>query len=72
MDELQACIETAQQQGYQCYAVVGYDPFIPDKLCTWVKFTHPPPEYLQILEHHKIHNLIVMSVHDRHGGDHGG
>jgi len=60
-------LKVAHEKGYRCYAVMGYDSFIPDKLCAWIKFTHPPLQYLKLVEELEIDNIILMSVHDHKG-----
>jgi hypothetical protein len=49
ISDLEKMLITANGNGYRCYAVVGYDPCITNKLCAWIKFIEPPPEYIQLI-----------------------
>jgi hypothetical protein len=71
LNELINMLDTAYDQGYRCYAVLGYDPFLKDQLCAWIKFTEPPREYVNLINELKVENVIVMSCHDIKGDYHG-
>jgi hypothetical protein len=71
LEDLKKMLETAFKKGYKCYAVLGYDPFISDQLCAWIKFTEPPREYINIIKWSKVEQVIVMSCHDGKGTNHG-
>lgn len=64
-------LEIAYSQGYRCYAVLGYDPFIQNQLCAWIKFIEPPKEYITLINVFKVDNVVIMSCHDLKGISHG-
>lgn len=49
LNELASILQIACAQGYECYAVLGYDPFIKDRLCAWIKFIELPKEYITLI-----------------------
>lgn len=51
--------------------MVGYDPFFETQLCAWVKFVEPPPQYIKLIKEIQVENVVMMSVHDPKGINHG-
>lgn len=47
-------LEKAFQKGYKCYAILGYDPFIKDYICAWIKFIEIPKEYINTISALKV------------------
>jgi hypothetical protein len=55
-------IDHAQSKGIDCYAVVGYDAIIPDRMVAWIKFRKLPPQYEIILRDRLCRHVYLMGV----------
>ena len=51
--------------------MLGYDPFISNQLCAWIKFIEPPQEYTNLISELEIESVLIMSCHDPKGNEHG-
>ena len=64
LTDLKLLLEEANQQGYKCYAVIGYDGCLPNTLVAWIKFTEIPRDYIELLELCKVKYVYSISVFD--------
>lgn len=54
ISDLERLLDEAMDNGYQCYAVLGYDPFFKTHLCAWIKFVEAPRQYWKLISKFKV------------------
>lgn len=60
--EVKDIMDYSMEQGYPCYATLGYDASVPQVGVAWVKLLDLPSEYKEFMLKHKVKNVVLFGV----------